>query len=488
MRDTVRGDTRHVTDDIQNLTACDLSAALRGRDLSAREALTSHLDQIDKVNDSINAVVTLDADRALDSALAADERAASGAQLPLLHGLPMTHKDTFLVSGMRSTSGSPVFTDRVPEEDDLIIERLHRAGAVATGKNNVPEFGAGSHTFNEVFGTTTNPYAPALSAGGSSGGLAAALAARIQSLGEGSDMGGSLRIPGSFCNVAGFRPSYGVIPMPSPDDRQSWLGRSGPMAREVDDLVLFMAATAGPDRRVRPPAPIDGQHFAALLGSPVGDLQGVRIGWSGDFGMGVPVEPAVLDVLTSILPHLEAAGAVVEEATPDLRAAAVVFQATRAIDFAANLGEIVRRHRDLVKPEIVWNVELGWSYSAQDLIDVAAARSRLAEATDTFFDDYDLFLSPTAQVLPFDATQRFPGEVAGTPTRTYLDWMQSACIISATGLPALTLPVGFSPDGLPVGVQLAADHYADVNLLRWARVIEQHTGTAGRRPDLLTAH
>lgn len=473
-----------VVSDIQTLSARELVTALRRRDLSAREALDSHLARIDQVNPTINAVVTVAAEHAAAAATAADERAASGADLPPLHGLPMTHKDTHLVAGMRSTSGSPVFADHVPAADDLVIARLRAAGVVATGKNNVPEFGAGSHTFNEVFGTTTNPYAPDRSAGGSSGGLAAAVAAGIQPLGEGSDMGGSLRIPGSFCNVVGLRPSYGVLPMPSPQNSRSWLGRTGPMARTVDDVALFLSAVAGPDRRVTPPAPVSGADFAGFGDEPVEDLRGVRIGWSPDFGIGVPVEPEVLDVLTRLLGVFEDAGATVEEAAPDLSRADQVFQATRATDFAAGLGAVVRDHRALVKPEVIWNVERGWSYSATDLIDVTAARTRLDAAVATYFDRYDLFLSPAAQVLPFDASLRYPDEVAGVPSETYLDWMRSACVLSATGLPVLALPAGFTGTGLPVGFQLAANHYRDVDLLRWARVFEVRTGTAQQRPAL----
>lgn len=470
--------------DLQTLSARELVTALRRRELSAREALDSHLSRIEQVNPTINAVVTIVAEQAAAAAGEADELAASGAELPPLHGLPMTHKDTHLVAGIRSTNGSPIFADHVPAADDLVVARLRSAGVIATGKNNVPEFGAGSHTFNEVFGTTTNPYAPDRSAGGSSGGLAAAVAVGVQPLGEGSDMGGSLRIPGSFCNVVGLRPSYAVLPMPSPQNNRAWLGRTGPMARTVDDIALFMSAVAGPDPRVVPPAPVTARDFARLADEPVGDLRGVRVGWSPDFGIGVPVEPEVIEVLTALLGVFEEAGAIVEEAAPDLRLADRVFQATRATDFAAGLGGLVRDHRDLVKPEVTWNVELGWSYSATDLIDVAAARTGLDAAVAHYFGRYDLFLSPTAQVLPFEATLRYPDQVAGVRSETYLDWMRSACVVSATGLPALTLPAGFTTSGLPVGFQLTANHYRDVDLLRWARVFEERTGTAQRRPTL----
>ncbi|GAB3693693.1 amidase [Nocardiopsis oceani] len=466
-------------DEIQQMSAAALVRAIRRREVSAREAVTAHLAQIEAVNPAINAVVTVEPEQALAAADAADRRTLSEAELPPLHGLPMTHKDTHAVAGMRSTSGSPVFAEHVPVEDDLVIARLRQAGAIATGKSNVPEFGAGSHTFNEVFGTTTNPYATERSAGGSSGGLAAALAAGIQPLGEGSDVGGSLRIPASFCNVVGFRPSYGVLPAPAFNNDWAWLGRTGPMAREVSDISLFMSAVAGPSDRVLPPAPLTGADFAAPA---TGGLQGVRIGWSPGFGLGVPVDPEVLEVLNRQLSVFEDAGAVVEEAAPDLTGADGVFRTTRAIDFAAGLGPLVREHRDLIKPEVVWNVEAGWDLDARQIIDATEARTRLAAAVRDFYSRYDLFLSPAAQVVPFDARLRYPAAVDGVESTTYLDWMRSACVLSATGLPVLAVPAGFTPTGLPVGFQMAVDHYRDVEVLRYARAFEERTRCVDRRP------
>ena len=468
-------------DEILGMSATELVGAIRRGKVSAREALDAHLERIDEVNPAVNAVVTVDPEHAYDAAEAADRLTVSGAETPPLHGLPMTHKDTHAVAGTRSTSGSPIFADHVPEEDDLVIARLRAAGVVATGKSNVPEFGAGSHTFNEVFGTTTNPYDPTLSAGGSSGGVAAAIALGVQPLGEGSDVGGSLRIPASFCGVVGFRPSYGVIPSPTPIDDQAWLGRTGPMAREVSDIALFMSAVSGPSERVVPAAPLTGDDFSGPI---VGDLRGVRIGWSPDLGIGVPVEPGVLDVLTRRLRVFEEAGAVVEEAAPDLSGADEVFLTTRALGFAAALGPLVREHRDLVKPEVVWNVETGWALDSGRIIDATLARTRLAAAVRDFHSRYDLFVSPAAQVVPFDARWRYPASVDGVETPTYLDWMRSACVLSATGLPVLAVPAGFTRSGLPVGFQMAADHYRDVELLRFAKAFEDRTRCVDRRPDI----
>ncbi|WP_049579543.1 amidase [Nocardiopsis sp. SBT366] len=467
--------------EIQLMSATALVTAIRRREVSAREALDAHLERIGEVNPAVNAVVTLDPERARDAAGAADQRTVSGAALPPLHGLPMTHKDTHAVAGMRSTSGSRLLADHVPAEDDAIISRLRDAGVVSTGKSNVPEFGAGSHTFNDVFGTTTNPYDPELSAGGSSGGLAAAVSTGIQPLGEGSDMGGSLRIPASFCGVVGLRPSHGVIPAPAAGNDWAWLTRTGPMAREVSDIALFMSAVAGPSPRVQPPAPVTGADFA---GPMLGDLRGVRVAWSPDLGLGLPVEPEVLEVLEGRLRVFEEAGAIVEEAAPDLSGADEVFRATRALDFAAALGPVVRDLPELVKPEVVWNVEAGWALGAREIIAATAARTRLAAAVRAFHTRYDLLVSPAAQVEPFDARLRYPTAINGVESTTYLDWMRSACALSATGLPVLALPAGFTKSGLPVGFQLSVDHYRDVELLRYAKAFEDRTRCADRRPEL----
>ena len=479
--------------EIQAMSAVGLAAALRTRAVSAREALAAHLEQIEAVNPPINAVVTLDPEAAHAVAAAADQRAAAAGRLvhqpplPPLHGLPMTHKDTHSTKGLRTTQGSDLFRDFVPDADDLIIARLKAAGVVTTGKTNVPEFAAGSHTFNEVFGTTTNPYAPDLSAGGSSGGAAAALAARIQPISDGSDMGGSLRIPASFCNVVGFRPSAGVVPGWPARDLWSWLGRSGPMAREVADIALMLSAVAGPH-----PGPSVGPR-AGGYGAPSiapevfsrplhRELTGLRVAWTPDFGLGIPVEKEVLRVLEDQLAFFEELGAHVVRACPDLRDADLVFRNVRALEFVQNLGDLVRRHPERIKPEVRWNVEQGWALTGQDLADTAAVRTRLEHRVQEFFTGCDVLLAPAAQVLPFDASLRYPASINGEELPTYLDWMRSACVISATGLPALSMPAGFSAEGLPVGLQMVMNHGEDFELLQVAQAFEQATGYARRAP------
>lgn len=465
--------------EIQQLTAVQLTHKIRVRELSAREALASHIEAIERVNAAINAVVTTDFERAEQLAAAADEATARSEATGILHGLPMTHKDTFNTSGLRTTQGSLSLEHNIPTHDDLQIARLKAAGVIRTGKTNVPEFGAGSHTFNEVFGTTTNPYATDRSAGGSSGGVAASIAARIQPLGDGSDMGGSLRIPASFCNVIGFRPSYGVIPLEAPANAYSWLARSGPMARTVADIALFMQASAG-DSQLPTPNTLSASDFGNL--KP--DLQGVRIGYSFDFGMGVPVEAEVVEVLKGQLSVFEAAGAILEEATIDFTGADEVFGNVRAFDFATNLGPLVKAKGELIKPEVIWNVKKGWELDGEAMISTVAARTRVERAVQAFYAKYDVFLSPAAQVLPFDASWRWPRTIVDSSAETYLDWMRSACLLSAASLPVIAMPAGFTVSGLPVGWQMAANHYQDAALLNWAAGYEQLTNFAKTAPQL----
>lgn len=468
-------------DGLMDLSATALTAAIRRRDVSAREALAAHFARIDAVNGQINAVVTQDREGARRLAEDADAMTASGVDLPPLHGLPMAHKDTNNTKGLLTTQGSVIFKDHVPAFDDLVIARLKSAGVVTSGKTNVPEFAAGSHTFNEVFGTTTNPYDTAVSAGGSSGGAAAAIASRIQALSDGSDMGGSLRIPASFCNIVGFRPSVGVLPMVPTRNAWAWLGRTGVMARDVEDVALGMDVVAGAHPAVPYPFPLGATRFSDPLER---DLTGLRIAWSPDFGLGVPVEKEVLRVLESQLQVFVELGAVVEEAAPDLHDADEVFATTRAFDFLLAYGALLEKHGDVIKPEVQWNVEQGKALMGRNLVDGALARTRLASKVDAFFGRFDVFASPTAQVLPFDASLRYPTSVEGVEFDTYLDWMRSACLISATGIPAVSVPAGFSSQGLPVGLQLSMAHGKDVDLLQVAYGFEQATGHAKQAPTL----
>ncbi|QIM17870.1 amidase [Leucobacter coleopterorum] len=462
------------------ISATEQAALIRAGELSAREALQAHWSRIDAFNPALNAVIFEDREVAWSEAKTADARQAAGEPLGPLHGVPMTNKDTNETRGMPNTWGSPLLWHVVPEQDGLIVGRLRAAGAIMTGKNNVPEFAAGAHTFNEVFGVTSNPYDPSRSAGGSSGGAAAAIAAGMQAVGDGSDMGGSLRTPASFCNILGLRPSRGRIPLPS-DNSWMWLGRTGPMAREVLDLALMMNVLSGPDPRV--PLSINEAGLDFRVGLRTG-IDGIRIGWSPDVGLGLPVEPEIVRVCEQALGVFAEAGAIVEVAAPNITEADMVFRQTRANDFESSWGELVRENSALVKPEVLENVALGQRQSAADLRELARARTRLEGHVRDYFDRYDLWITPTVQTLPFPAEQRWPGMVAGQVMGDYLDWMRSVCVVSAMDVPALSVPAGFSAGGLPIGMQFVAAHGKEHLLLRAAHAFEQRTRWSRVRPGL----
>lgn len=465
------------------LTLTETAQLIRDRRLSAREAVESHLARIEEVNGVINAICTIDAEGALAAAAKADEHTASGAALPPLHGVPMTHKDTHDTAGLRTTMGSPVYADRVPSLDAPIIARLAAAGVITTGKSNVPELAAGSHTFNPLFGTTTNPYDPTRSAGGSSGGVAAAIAAGIQPAGDASDMGGSIRTPASFCNLVGLRPSAGRVPLGG-GDPWAWISRKGALAHTVEDLRLMMSVLSGPHPasalRPAPQQPVP----AGVAG---GDLTGLRVAYTTDFGVGLPVEQAVLAVLDQQVRHLEALGATVEVACPDLSDADEVFLTTRALDFSVTFEQLYLEHREDLKAALQWNIGQGFALTAAQLRSAIGARARLHHATTRFFEDHDLLLAPAVQVLPFEAALEHPVEIAGQRMETYLDWMRAATLISATGLPAMSVPAGFSPDGLPVGLQLIGPDGSDDVLMAIAEAYEQVNPQHRQRPALVPA-
>ncbi|WP_106847732.1 amidase [Blastococcus sp. Marseille-P5729] len=468
--------------DIPCMPATTLAKALRSGQISSREATEAFIARIERVNPRVNAVVTLVAEQALEAARAADEYAVSNDDLPPLHGMPMLHKDTHATAGIRTTSGSPLLADNVPTSDDLVISRLRHAGVISLGKTNTPEFAAGSHTFNPVFGPTHNPYDLARSAGGSSGGAAAALATGMIALADGSDMGGSLRNPASFCNVVGLRPSPGRVPNAPDAFGQLTLSTSGPMARSVDDLALLLSVMAGPD--LRAPASLDtpGTGFA-----PVREIDParLRVAVAADFGGMMPIEPEVVDIVTRAGETFEALGASVERAMPDLTHADEVFGIRRAWQFAANLGPVVNLHPDQVKEAIRWNVEKGRALSVDDLTRALVWGEQLYQRVVQFFEQYDVLLVPAAQVVPFDIGIEYPAEINGRPMHTYLEWMRACSDITATGTPAISVPGGFTDAGLPVGVQMVAAPRADALLLSIARTFEQATGHAQRRPPVL---
>lgn len=472
------------------LSTRELAARIAIGEISAREALADHLARIDAVNPVINAVVTRDDERAHERAARADAHRAAGEPLGLLHGVPMTHKESTDVAGLPTTRGSSLLLDNMPEHDALIVARMRAAGVVTSGKSNVPEFTAGSHTFNRLFGTTVNPYDATRSAGGSSGGAAAAIAAGIQAAGDGSDMGGSLRTPGSFTNIVGMRPSNGRIPHALPGNPWEWLAQPGFMARTVGDVALMMSVACGPASgaplSIREPGSVFARpEFSHPHRHPAGSgLAGLRIGFSSDLDGLFPIDPEVDAIVRATVGVFTSADARVDDDIPDLRDADEVFRVTRAYDFAADYRDLVRRHRDEIKDAVVWNTELGLSLTAEDLLTADDARRRLATAVEAYFDTHDLLVMTAAQLPPFDARLEFPREIGGTRLENYLEWMRASTIISATGCPAISVPAGFTSDGLPVGVQLVAAPGKDVELLLAAQAFEELTGHHRRHPVL----
>ncbi|WP_031470470.1 amidase, partial [Sciscionella sediminilitoris] len=457
--------------EITSMDARELSALLTTGEVSAREVVSAHLDRIEAVNPDINAVVTLCPERALDEADEADRKLSSGAETGPLHGIPIAHKDTHETAGLRTTFGSPLFAEHVPERDELVVERMRAAGAITIGKTNVPEFAMGSHTFNPVFGTTRNPHDTGRSAGGSSGGAAAALACGMTPLAEGSDMGGSLRNPASFCGVVGLRPSPGRVP--SWPDVLGWQTMSvqGPMARTVADCALLLSVLAGPDPR----SPIAlGEPGAGFAGPLECDVRGLRVAWAPDLGGRVPVDPSVTATLERAVRAIADTGCAVRPDCPNLDGADEVFRTLRA----AQLGYGFAEHLDVVKPSLAENARAGLALSAADVMRAEARHTELFDRVREFFTRYDILLAPVSQVPPFPAELEYPAEVAGQAMHDYLDWMRSAYLISATGCPALSLPAGFTEDGLPIGLQVIGPHRAEAALLRAAHAFEAALGGA----------
>ncbi|MXZ70206.1 MAG: amidase [Acidobacteria bacterium] len=477
--------------DLWYRNATDLARMIADREVSAVEVMEAHLARIEAVNSTVNAIVTLVPDEARRAATEADAAVARGDALGPLHGLPVAHKDLIWTNGIRTTLGSRIFADFVPDADALIVERLRAAGAITIGKTNTPEFGAGSQTFNAVFGATRNPYDPTRTCGGSSGGAAAALAAGMVPLADGSDLGGSLRNPASFCNVVGFRPSPGRVPIwPS---QAAWfpIGVQGPMGRTVGDVALMLSAIAGPDARAPLSLPEPGARFRPPIrrGAPDGDGNdgepgvGVRIAWSRRLA-GLPFDPRVTAVVDAQREAFERMGCHVEDAEPDLAGAADVFATWRAWYFELCYGSLLDEHRDLMKETVVWNIEEGRRLSGPQVAAAMRDWTALLENARRFMERYRFLVLPVAQVPPFDVEQEYPTEIDGVAMNTYVDWMGSCSVISVLGLPAISVPCAFTTDGLPIGVQIVGRQHDDLAVLQLAHAFEQATRVGERRPAL----
>ena len=469
---------------ICELSAVEMAAEISAGRLSVRETLAAHLRRITEVNPQVNAIVTLATDRAMADAAAADERQARGEPLASLHGLPVAHKDLQPTAGIRTTFGSPLFADFVPTEDSLLVERMRAAGAITLGKTNTPEFGAGSQTFNPVFGATRNPYDLAKTCGGSTGGGAVALATGMAALCDGSDLGGSLRNPASYCNVVGLRPSAGRVPAwPAP---LAWSPMSveGPMARTVGDIALFLQAISGPDAR----APLATEAFHLPAGASLDtDMRGTRIAWWRDLALpnqaGILIDPEVRAITNAQRTIFEALGCIVEEAEPDWSGADETFRTLRFWSQNLRLADAVEAHPDQVKDTIRWEVEQGAKLSARDVGLAQLKHTEIYHRMRRFLQRYDFFVLPVSQVAPFDINQPYPEEIDGTRLETYIDWMKSCYYISVTGAPAMSVPAGFTAAGLPIGIQIVGPHGGEWKLLQMARAFEQ-AADIRRKPTL----
>lgn len=463
-------------------TATELARLIRTKELKVQEVMTAHLAQIERVNPKVNAICTLVAERAMEQAVEADQALGKGMRPGPLYGLPIAIKDLVETQGIRTTYGSPLYKDFVPTEDALFVERLKAAGAIVIGKTNVPEFGAGSQTFNEVFGVTRNPYDLNKTCGGSSGGGAVALACGMIPIADGSDLGGSVRNPPNFCNVVGLRPSPGRIPRYPREQAWNTLSVVGPMARTVQDAALLLSVMAGPDSRDPISISEPPDRFRQSLER---DFTGVRIAWSRDLGQ-FPVEREVTDVIEKALPQFTGLGCEVEEAHPDFSDAAEVFQVLRAQGFAYSYGDMLETKGHLMKDTVIWNTEQGLKLSGLDISRAQAKRSSLYHRVREFLERYDYLLLPVSQVVPFPVEIEWVKEINGVKMNTYIDWMKSCSFITLTGLPSMSVPCGFTPQGLPVGVQIVGRHRQEISVLQLAYALEQATRVGERRPPVAT--
>jgi amidase len=465
------------------MRAVELRDLIRQKKISAREVMQAHLKQIARVNSKVNAVVTLlPEEQLMAQALAADEALAKNQWLGPLHGMPIGVKDLHETKGIRTTYGSPLHKNDVPDFDCLVVEREKRAGGIVIGKTNVPEFGLGSQTFNPVFGPTHNPYDVTKTCGGSTGGGSVAVACGMIPLADGSDMGGSLRNPPNFCNIVGIRPSAGRVP--NAPSRLGWqtLSVAGPVARNVTDCAFFMSVLSGFDRRS--PIAIDqpGSQFSLPLG--VRSFKGVRVAMFRDLGL--PWDPEVKAAVRAQGKVFESLGCVVEEAEPDLSGANECFVAWRHWSVELGFGDLLAAHGDQLNEYVHWHVEEGRKLTGPYLGRVEVKRTALYQRMRDFMEKYEFFVLPVNQVLPFDVNTRYPTEIAGVKMENYIAWMKSAYYISAVGNPAMSVPCAFSEKGLPIGMQIVGRHHDDWGALQMGYAFEQATNVGKRRPMVVS--
>jgi amidase len=457
-------------------TANAIVSKLRKGEVTPLDLLDVLEKRIAEVDGKVNALPTLCFDRAREHAKALIQKKL--AERGLLAGLPIPIKDLTNVEGVLTTQGSPIYRDNIPARSDILVEHLENNGGVIYAKSNTPEFGAGANTFNEVFGATRNPWDTSRSAAGSSGGAAVALATGTAWLAHGSDMGGSLRNPASFCGVVGMRPSIGRVARTPAFKIDRNLTAQGPMARNVEDLALLLDAMSGEHPADPLSLPLLPDSFRSAVRS---GKKPKRIAYSPDLGI-TPVDPEVAAITRKAAERFAEAGVIVEEAHPDLREAHECFHVLRAFDFAISKAALLRDKRDQLKPEVIWNVEEGLKLTVEQLARAEAQRVAMIGRANKFFETYDLLLAPATIVPPFPVENRYVAECAGKKFDNYVEWLGIVYAITLICVPALSLPCGFTASGLPVGLQMVGPPRAGAQLLAGARLLEDILGVRGTTP------
>ena len=462
-------------------SASEMAAAVKKKRLSPVEIVDAHLARIEKVNPKVNAYCTVVPEMAREAAKKAETEVMRGEKVGPLHGVPVSIKDLTLTAGIRTTWGSKIYEHFVPEEDALGVQRLKAAGAIIMGKTNTPEFGAGANTYNAVFGATQNPWKLSYTCGGSSGGSAVALACGLGPLATGSDLGGSLRIPASFCGVVGFRTSAGLVPIYPSATGWDTLAVEGPMARTVGDTALMLSVIAGQDDRSPISFPVDTGQYLAAVKRP--EIRGLRVAWSPDLKIS-PLDQEVEKVAAAAARRFAELGCTLEQAEPDFNGVQQIIHVTRALRMVTLHAEKLEKWRDQMNPNLVWNIEQGFPLTVKQIGEADKERTALYHRVRQFFEKYDLLLTPTVSVPPFPQEMIYPKEINGRPMKNYQEWLYLTYALTITGLPVISVPCGFTSEGLPVGLQIVGRRLAEATVLKAAAAFEAIAPWKNKRPPV----
>jgi amidase len=469
----------HLEDDIWKSSAVDLGAAVRRREVSAVDLVNASLDRIDEHDGDLKAFVTVDREQAIADAAAADSDLAQGRCRGPLHGIPVGIKDNTLTKGLRTTFGSKVHAHTVPDVDDLCVARLKAAGAIVIGKTNTPEFGCGALCTNELQGPTANPYNLAYTSGGSSGGSAAAVCAGLVPLAQGTDFGGSVRTPASFCGIVGLRPTPGRVPIASGALAWSTMNTHGILARNVRDAALMLEVMSGED--LRDPLSSGRDVWRQQTGSSANS--GVRVACSADLNF-APIDARVRAVFDTAVKRMQQLPLEIRPDTPDCTDATKAFETLRAVSLYHSHSRLCRDHRDECSSSFVWNVERGQGISAQQYVDAEAMRTRIYRRFAEFFQRYDFLVTLSAAVPPFPNSQTDVASIDGNVMANIIDYLRITYIVSLVGFPALSIPCGWTKEGFPIGLQIIAAPFRENRLVEFGAMLEQKLGFAHRWPDI----